>query len=328
MNTGEHPLKRLCRSEPVVLEPGCHFGVPRDVYDNIPALSRTMLTKWLSREKVLSEFGWWLETRWEEPVSESQLLGSALDCMLLESQQFADKFAVIPNDAPPRPNIRTRSARNPSPAGRDSLAWWNDFEERAAGKQILTAAQNTACLEMMLAIRKAPTATGIFEHCQKAVLVGEVFGFPAKGEIDLWNPRIPYIMDLKTAVDVAPDRFKDAIKWFHYHDQAAFYLLLAQACGFEDKTMFSWVTVKNQAPWTVKVHAFAPFKDLKHFKIFQAAKQRLARAADAITQHLRRNDFADSQDWDLVQFDDWMVRQAEFELASQPTMPEMMAVET
>jgi PDDEXK-like uncharacterized protein DUF3799 len=307
------PLRRLCQGEPQALEVGHHVGILRSFYDSIPAFSSTVLRKWLALETIPSEFAWWLENRWSEPLSDSKLLGSALDCMLLEPQEFAHKFAVLPYNAPPRPSSRTRQAKNPSPASLAAMAYWDEFNGSAAGKQILTAAQNTSCLEMMLAMRKARCVEGVFEHCQKTVFIGKLFGFPAKGEIDLWNPRIPHILELKTAVDVSRHAFARAIISFAYIEQAAFYLQLARACGFEDKRIFSWITIKNEAPWTVKVHNFAPFEDPDHFILFEAAQRRLARAARALARRLEANDFSDSQDWELVTFQEWTLRQAKIE---------------
>ena len=202
------------------------------VYDNIPALSCSVLKKWLTYESVPGEFAHWLkEERWVEEKSESILMGSALDCMLLEPREFEARFAVVPEDAPPQADHSADAMpKNPARQAEEAIAWWDEFNARANGKAILTAEQNTNCLEMMLAINRAPAAQGVFKHCRKAVLVGEMFdGIPCKCEIDLWNPKIPHILDLKTANDVRPEAFVYAAGKFQYIEQAVFYLELAAA---------------------------------------------------------------------------------------------------
>ena len=222
-------LAKLCKSEPQEFAPGIYFDLSRETYDNIPALSCSVLKRWMRYESVPAEFAYWLkEERWDEEKSEFLLMGSALDCMLLEPRQFDARFAVVPNDAPPKPTIRQRNAKKPTGKTVESVAWWDEFTARAAGKAILTAEQNTACLEMMLAFNRAPAAEGVIKHCRKAVLVGVLFdGIPCKCEIDLWNPKIPHILDLKTANDVQMEAFVYAARKFQYIEQAVFYLDLA-----------------------------------------------------------------------------------------------------
>jgi hypothetical protein len=306
-------LSALCRGEPSPIKAPGAYSMERDAYDNLPAFSRTVLLKWISLGAIPSEFAYWLRNRWEEPISESQLIGSALDCMLLESQQFANRFAVVPQDAPSKPNSRTRNAKNPSPASQAAIAWWNKFEGDAAQKQILTHTQCTTCLEMRLALSQADSVQGVFEHCKKTVLIGELFNFPAKAEIDLWNERIPHILDLKSAVDVSPTAFSNAAIKFGYLEQATFYLELAHACGFPEKKIFSFVAIKNERPWTVKVYSFTPFEDPDHFILYDAARRKLSRAATTIADRLETNNFQDPQDWELMQFPEWTLRQAKME---------------
>ena len=288
------------------------MDVERSIYDRIPALSCTVLKKWLNLGSVPSEFAYWMEHRWTEPTSEAKLLGSALDCLLLEDKLEA-KFAVVPENAPPKPSIRQRNAKRPSPESIASIAWWDAFNEEAKGKQILTSAQHEIVFHMETALKQAGCVEGVFENCEKAVLVGELFGFPCKTELDLWNERIPHIMDLKSAMDVSPAGFAAAFLKLGYVDQATFYLLLAQACGFTDKKIFSFIAVKNDEPWTVKVHNFAPFEDPDHFLLFDASRIRLARAAKELSSRLESTDFADSQDWNLIEVPEWVIRQAKLQ---------------
>ena len=89
-------LDRLCRGEPLQFEPGIYANMNRLDYDNLPALSCTALKKWLSLGEIPSEFAYWMKTRWEQPPTEAFLIGSALDCRLLEGANYSNRFAVAP----------------------------------------------------------------------------------------------------------------------------------------------------------------------------------------------------------------------------------------
>ena len=304
-------LAKLCKGEPQVFAPGIYFDVPRETYDNIPALSASVLKKWITYQAVPAEFAHWLGQRWTEAPSESLLMGSALDCMLLEPREFSNRFAVMPEDAPARPSSRQRNARKPSPASIDAIAWWDEFNERANGKAILTGALHTTVLEMMLSLRKAPTAQGVFEHCRKAVIVGDLFGIPSKCEIDLWNPNIPHILDLKTANDVRPEAFVFAARKFQYIEQAIFYLDLAATVS-KDKDVFTFAAVRNSEPWSVMFYTFAPQAVPDHQVIYTRMGETLEIAAQSLVRHLDADDFANPPDWQFMEFPAWQVRQAAF----------------
>jgi PDDEXK-like uncharacterized protein DUF3799 len=288
-------LALLCKGTPLEMEPGIHFDVPRSDYDRIPALSGTVLKKWISLGDLPSEFAYWMETRWEEPPSEAMLLGSALDCQKLDGD-FSKKFAVAP-----AVDRRTTAGK----------AQWSAFVSANKGKTVLTAAQAEKVEAMSTSMSKASALDGVFENCRKTVLCGELWGYPCKAEIDLFTPNSEHLLDLKTARDVSARWFSKAFLDLGYDCQASFYLALAQACGLKKRT-FDFIAVKNEAPWTCKVHAF-DIDDPDHRILFDACSLKLARAAGSITTRLERNNFTDSQDWELLQLPDWALQQAKME---------------
>ena len=304
-------LRKLCRDEPQDFAPGIYFDVPRGTYDNIPALSATVLRKWLKYQAVPAEFANWLKEHWAEEPSEYLLIGKALDCLLLEPARFLDRFAVIPEDAPRKPSSAQLRAKNPGAISREQMAWWNDFSGQAVGKEILSADQNIACLRMMDALREAPAAYGVFEHCRKAVLVGELWGIPSKCEIDLWHPEIPHILDLKTAADVQPAAFLYATRRYQYLEQAIFYLLMATDIPqTQDKDSFTFLAVRNSPPWSVMCYTFAPKNDLDHQLLYSARVLDMQRGAQSLLMRLAMDDFANDPDWQLLKFPEWEIRAA------------------
>jgi PDDEXK-like domain of unknown function (DUF3799) len=292
-------------------EPGLYMQFDRHAYDAIPAFSATVLKKWLTLGAIPSEFAYWLKERWHEPPTEALLLGAALDCSLLEPKRFHLRYAVIPESAPARPTNRQRNAKKPSEETLAAIAWWDKFNAEAQGKTILSAGQHEICLRMRDAVQAAPSIEGVFEHCQKVVLVGELFGLPCKAEIDLWNPTIAHIFDLKSAIDVLPDAFAYAASVkFGYVEQAVFYLELARACGHLVKEAFTFIAVKNAAPWTVRAYPFMPFEDSDHWTLYETTRAQLQSAAKTLARRFEDNDFRDNQDWVPLKFPEYLIRQA------------------
>jgi PDDEXK-like domain of unknown function (DUF3799) len=315
------PLAKLCRDVPRALEPGIYFDFPRVEYDNIPALSCTVLKKWMKCADFPSRFADWLKDRWTESPTESLLLGAALDCLMLNGNSFDRHFAVVPGDAPARPTTRTRNAKKPAPASLEAIEYWDKFLAGAEGKQILSAGQYAAVVRMQQSIAEAACAAGIFACCRKAVIVAELFGFPCKCEIDLFLEKSEHLWDLKSSCDVAPESaFGRACVDLGYDIQGTLYLLMAQAAGF-DKKIFNFVAVENEKPWTPAVYSFMPYDESvlseedreKHRRIFEACQIRLARAAGDLVTRLERDSFRDTADYRPIRFPAYAVAQARAE---------------
>lgn len=307
------PLAKLCCSDPRPMKPGIYFDVLRADYDNVPALSCTVLKKWLECADFPSRFAKWLERRWTEPPTEAKLVGSALDCLMLNRNCFDQRFAVVPADAPARPSKRTRNAKDPAPASLKAIEYWDKFAADAEEKQILTTGQYAAAVRMQQSLAEAECAAGIFAHCRKAVIVAELFGFPCKCEIDLFLEKSEHLWDLKSTRAVAPESaFARACLELGYDCQGTFYLLMSQAAGF-DKKIFNLVAVENEEPWTPAVYSFLPYQDVDHYEIFDAARLRLARAAGELVTRLERDIFRDTADYRRIPFPEWSVRQRKLE---------------
>ena len=288
-------LSALCKGDPLAFKPGIYPNMPRSDYDRLPALSATVLKKWLSLGEIPSEFAYWMRNRWEETPSEALLLGSALDCQLLDGD-FLDRFAVAP-----AVDRRTTAGK----------AQWSAFLAANKGKTALTAGQCEKVDAMAHSLRASPSLDGVFSNCKKTVLCGELWGFPCKAEIDLFIPGSTHLLDLKTARDVSAHWFAKAFLDLGYDCQATFYLCLAQACALK-KRIFDFVAVKNEAPWTCKVHSFDS-ETIEHGILFEACRLKLDRAANEIVARLQTNNFTDPKDWELLQLPEWALRQAKME---------------
>lgn len=297
----------LCRTLPGKFEPGVH-AMGRAFYDNVPALSSTVIKKWLRHETTPSVFKAWLDGRWDEEPTEALLIGRALDCARLDGD-FAAQYATVPPNAPRRPSKAQREAKKPAPETLAAIGWWNNFNEASAGKVILKQEQLECVLGMNKALGEKPGLEEVFGYCTKVALVGEIGGWAAKGEIDLWDGRSTHIWDIKTAEDVSEQAFKYAINKFGYLTQAVWYLALARSLDI-DKSVFNWIAVGKEPPYPVRTYSFDIGDNVKHLAILNAELKRIKAGIATLTRALTEQDFRDDSDWHVIEFDEWQVAKA------------------
>lgn len=297
-------LDLLCKGEPLDVAPGVYFDMARETYDRIPAFSQTVLKKWLELGSIPSEFAFWLKTRNEEKdsereLSESLLIGSALDCFLLEREQFTAKFIEIPANAPKKPTSAQRNAKKPSAETIEAIGWWDAFERQAEGKRVINSYHISVVNRMAQNLVAKDATRDILDNCRKAVLVAEIDGYPCKGEIDLFCEAGEHLPDLKAMEDVTPDGFSKSFRKYGYNHQATFYLKLAAAADYP-KSIFDFVCVKNNQPYTVKVHSFDPYDDEKHAAIYAGSWSVLSRAMRELGERLESGIWDDGLEFEKI----------------------------
>jgi hypothetical protein len=284
--------------------------IPRNEYEDVPALSYSLIKKWLELESVPTEFRWYLTDRWTQVKTEALILGDALDCWMLHGpESFSEKFACVPEDAPRRPTQIQRHAKNPSSSTLHQIGYWDDFARINAGKVILEKEQMFVVEQMAknLNCSKATEAGRLFQECKKTTAINlELFGgAPWKSEFDLWNANTDTMCDLKIARDVSAPVFgRDFVQW-GYAVQACVYLSMAQTFGF-DKKVFALVAVKREPPYTVKVHRFN-LDNHAHAALFKSVSALIASSVARLLE-AAENDFADDGEWVDLQLPDWAVR--------------------
>jgi PDDEXK-like domain of unknown function (DUF3799) len=269
---------------------GLHGQLTRAAYDLIPAVSNTVIKKWDELESTPTEFAWWLKDRWEDTESSSALSkGSALDCLLLEYEQFPKRFHVFTKDGPKRITAKHR-ADTPD-------------------KIVLSHDEFQEAVEMAKALQGSPhTSFGEdFKACSKQVAVTKLFGAPFKCEFDLWADDTENISDIKSARSVSKTAFGKAFVDFGYDFQASLYLAIARDLGF-DKRAFNFLCVKNSAPYTVKPYRFRPFDNPKHQEIYNGCLARVGQSVASLLEALSNN-FAEDLRWEDLTIPEWSVRQ-------------------
>lgn len=276
----------LAKGELLDLGYGIHRGLSREDYDRLPSINQSTLKKWI--EIVVMEggcpkkFKHWFDTRNDGEKSESLLLGSALDCLILEPGEFDAKYAVAPSGL----NLRTN-------AGKAAL---EAFEAANAGKDILTAKQEQLVLAMREALEKDEKTSDVWKYCQKAVLQAEIDGLPCKGEVDLFSDNTDFLFDLKTTKNASKKPFGKSAWELGYHVQAAFYLMLSEALGLEKKS-FCFVAVENTAPHCVAAYTLDWTSDA-----MQYARKLIMQAFVPMSHCFRSNNWPDFGDFETLTF--------------------------
>lgn len=222
---------------------GIVYDMPAEQYHAIPALSATGL-------KALARSAWHFKHRPDIKPTRPMLRGTLAHCAVLEPHALADRYIVVPEDAPRRPSRAQWEAKNPSDDSRAAMSWWTDFNASAESRQIVSA-EDYAITQMQLqALTDEPTIAGIlkdgrgeasvFWRCQRT-------GVYCKARPDWMTPptgRRVTLLDLKSTADESPNGFGRAAARMGYHLQRSHYVDgVQQATGWKvDEFVFAAVT--------------------------------------------------------------------------------------
>ena len=167
--------------------------------------------------------------------------GTLVHALVLTPATFGDEFVLADSI-----NRRTNAGK----AEHAALA--------ATGKQIVTAKEYRAALEIVKAIRRHPVAGTLFNagEPEKILTVArEPHRLPLKGRLDWLNPQ-PAIVELKTATDASPAGFLRAVYRHGYHLSAAYYrMLVGRTTGTPEAAIpHTFVVAETKYPYAVAVY--------------------------------------------------------------------------
>ncbi len=170
------------------------------------------------------------------PTSESMLIGSAVDCLVLTPNEWQEEFTVAPEC-----DRRTK----------DGKAAYAEFISRAYGRTVLSADQMRRASGIASAVKAYDFARGMkLENVQAAYTWRDAGSdMPCKAKVDFTAEQWCY--DLKTCSDNSPRGFERALSEYGYHIQAAFYLDGLRANGIDCCNGFVFLTVRNTEPYLV-----------------------------------------------------------------------------
>ena len=157
-------------------------------------------------------------------------MGSGAHALLLEPNQFRERFCVMPDFHLSEQNLRKPKYKNEPDEDRRSTSRGTEFCEREValfvadnpGKTILGQTDYYQCLRAIEAIWERPKMRRLVVSSAKEVTVyGEILGVPCKGRLDLLNRKT--IADLKTTPNVHKRKFGRVFSDLNYDFKLAFY---------------------------------------------------------------------------------------------------------
>lgn len=176
--------------------------------------------------------------------SPAMILGSAIDCKVLTSDQFEKRFVILEK-----------------PTGKGSVAEWADILQKAAESRltVLKKDQYETVLRCKEALHShkdsADLLAGMFNQQRKLKWHDKENDLPLTGYLDFeskaWDS--DFIVDLKTSSNADPDQFeKDAAK-YDYPIQCGMYLDAMHKIRFKFP-YFIFLVVETDEPFNVSVN--------------------------------------------------------------------------
>ena len=191
-----------------------------------------------------------------EPTKQ-MLLGSAMHTMVLEPELFEKEYIVESANAPKRPTAIQRNAKKPSSQTLDAIAYWEEFDKKAVGKNLISIDDYERLTIMKQRIFDHPAAStilslsGVSEQSYqwKDNQTGEI----CKSRPDFHTDDGTLIVDLKTTSDASELGFQKSVHNFRYHVQAGFYLR-----SIKEAEQFVFIAVESKPPYLVAVYNASP----------------------------------------------------------------------
>ena len=191
-----------------------------------------------------------------EPTKQ-MLLGSAMHTMVLEPELFEKEYIVESANAPKRPTAIQRNAKKPSSQTLDAIAYWEEFDKKAVGKNLISIDDYERLTIMKQRIFDHPAAStilslsGVAEQSYqwKDNQTGEI----CKSRPDFHTDDGTLIVDLKTTSDASELGFQKSVHNFRYHVQAGFYLR-----SIKEAEQFVFIAVESKPPYLVAVYNASP----------------------------------------------------------------------
>lgn len=225
---------------------GIVYDLPLEDYLAVDALSSTGL-------RLLSRSPWHYRNRIDVAPTRPMLRGTLAHCAVLEPGAMAQRFAVVPGDAPRRPSRTQWAAKNPSVDSKAAMAWWTTFQEENADRELVSLEDYAVCQQQLHAVRQQPQLAELLRAGRGEVSlfwIDDATGIYCKARPD-WLPAGDLAstpLDLKTCVDESPSGFGRAAARLRYDLQAAHYTAGIEAATGVKVSAFVFGAVTNKPP--------------------------------------------------------------------------------
>ena len=225
----------------------------------------------------------------DEDATKEKDFGKAFHMAFLEPERFDDVYAVAPTDCP-RDMRRFRDAKKPSDETLRSIAWWDEFEAKNAGKVFLSAKAMEDCRGMAESLRRLPIefpgvkilCGELLALCQTEVSVywvDEETGIQCKLRADLFSEELAFAGDLKSAKSASRAGFSRAINARRYHVAHAHYCEGFRAIGLPVRS-FALLPVEKVKPYVAASWHVDSVSEERGWALRQRAMRRLKQCLD------------------------------------------------
>lgn len=266
---------------------GLILDMPPEVYHSTHAMSASGLKR--MRKSPAHFYGLQLDPNRPPPGDPTPAMknGTLVHCCVFEPDKVEQRYIIAPTDAPRRPTEAQRKAAKPSPETLAAIAWWDEFEARAAGKELIDAGQLATARAQASALRALPDVAPLLSEGfgeASAFWIDAATGELCKCRPDWTSPAGDgvILVDGKTTSDASPDGFSRSIWNLDYHLQAAWY-----SDGYEATTgqkVHGFVFAVVEAAWP---HAAAAY--MLDDEVLDRARAEYRRLLDLYAQCKRDN---------------------------------------
>ena len=159
----------------------------------------------------------------KEPTDPMRM-GSGTHCLLLEPEQFEERYCVIPDFHKSPENVTAQGKPTDSKATTYYKNAVKEFAKSNSGREFVSRDQYDTMLHAIEALRSHGEASRLIESCgdnRELTVFGEISGVQMKGRIDALSPQC--IVDLKTTASVEPSQFGRMFANLHYGIKLAIY---------------------------------------------------------------------------------------------------------
>lgn len=227
---------------------GLHLDMPMEEYQSIEALSATGM-------RLLARSAWHYRNRVQTVPTKAMLTGTLAHCAVLEPNQMASRYIVVPEDAPRRPSRMQWSAKKPSPESVASMEWWSAFNDSCKGREIVTADDYAVTEAQLEALKADDEIRTLLAHGAGEISVfwiDKATGVYCKARPDWMHPSSKTggvtLLDLKSTQDESPDGFSRSAARLGYHRQRAHYVDGFQQATGLDVVDFVFAAVSSAPP--------------------------------------------------------------------------------
>jgi hypothetical protein len=171
-------------------------------------------------------------------------LGTAVHTLTLEPDTWESRYIV-----PPQVDRRTKEGK----------ALWAEFEEQAAGRELISADDRAVVSRMAEAVWSHPAAAMLLNLPGEAetthMWTDASTGLGCKCRPDWLTKDGSIVVDLKTTEDASPAGFRKSIGQWRYGVQAAWYNSGLEAATGIRPSQFIFIAVEKKPPYAVAVYA-------------------------------------------------------------------------